>query len=126
MTYCVIGDLSFFYDRNALWQNSLPKNLRILLLNNSGGGIFRNLPHLADSPAATSLIAGGHTTDAEGTCRQHGLDYLTATDERSLAEGLRQLRRQDRQRPALLEVFTDADMDSKVYKEYLLCCQLVY
>ena len=126
MTYCVIGDLSFFYDRNALWQNSLPKNLRILLLNNSGGGIFRNLPHLADSPVANSLIAGGHTTDAEGTCRQHGLDYLTATDERSLAEGLRQLRRQDRQRPALLEVFTDADMDSKVYKEYLLCCQLVY
>ena len=105
--------------QNALWQNALPRNLRIILLNNSGGAIFRNLPHLKDSPVATSLIAGEHDTCAEGVCRQHRLDYLSATDKQSLADGLRQLRSHDRQRPALLEVFTDADTDSIIYKEYL-------
>ena len=119
LVYCVIGDLSFFYDQNALWQNALPGNLRIILLNNSCGAIFRNLPHLKDSPVATSLIAGAHDTCAEGVCRQHRLDYLSATGEQSLADGLRQLRSHDRQRPALLEVFTDADTDSIIYKEYL-------
>ena len=41
--YCVIGDLSFFYDQNALWNESLSPNLSILLLNNGGGGIFHQL-----------------------------------------------------------------------------------
>ena len=38
--FCVIGDLSFFYDQNALWNQHLTGNLRILLLNNGKGGIF--------------------------------------------------------------------------------------
>ena len=35
------GDVAFFYDRNALWNNYLPANRRIILLNNHGGNIFR-------------------------------------------------------------------------------------
>ncbi|MBF1445748.1 MAG: 2-succinyl-5-enolpyruvyl-6-hydroxy-3-cyclohexene-1-carboxylic-acid synthase, partial [Prevotella nigrescens] len=31
--FCVIGDLSFFYDQNALWNSNLGDNLSILLLN---------------------------------------------------------------------------------------------
>lgn len=37
----VTGDMAFFYDRNALWHHHLPANIRIVLLNNHGGGIFR-------------------------------------------------------------------------------------
>ena len=49
--FCVIGDLSFFYDQNALWNQNLRGNFRILLLNNGGGGIFRQLHGLEQSPA---------------------------------------------------------------------------
>ena len=43
LSIVIIGDLSFFYDANALWNVSLPSNLRILLLNNNHGGIFDQL-----------------------------------------------------------------------------------
>ena len=39
--FVLTGDLAFFYDRNAFWNNYLPKNLKVLLLNNQGGVIFR-------------------------------------------------------------------------------------
>ena len=44
LNFIVIGDLSFFYDMNALWNGNLHNNLRILLLNNGGGEIFQALP----------------------------------------------------------------------------------
>jgi len=40
ITTLIIGDLAFFYDRNALWNEYLPTNLRIIIINNQGGGIF--------------------------------------------------------------------------------------
>ena len=45
----ITGDLSFFYDSNALWNNYIPKNFKIILINNSGGGIFRILPGHKDT-----------------------------------------------------------------------------
>lgn len=44
LNFVVIGDLSFFYDMNALWNSNFGCNLRILLLNNGGGEIFQALP----------------------------------------------------------------------------------
>ena len=43
-TLLITGDLSFFYNSNALWCNYIPKNLKIIVVNNAGGGIFRILP----------------------------------------------------------------------------------
>ncbi len=117
-TYCVIGDLSFFYDENALWQQQLGGNLRILLLNNCQGGIFRNLKGLEQSPARDSLISAHHTTSAEGICQQFDIHYLPATDEPSLRTGLKLLHSLKSHRPVLLEVFTDINIDEQVFKGY--------
>lgn len=78
--YCVIGDLSFFYDSNALWNRNLHGNLRVLLLNNGGGAIFNGLPGLSESPAKNEFIKGEHHTFAEGLCQTHGVDYIPAHD----------------------------------------------
>lgn len=115
--YCVIGDLSFFYDSNALWHDSLPDNLRILLLNNGEGVIFRNLKGLEGSPARNVFVAGKHKASAKGLCLQNRVRYLSASDTESLEEGIRLLR--DASSPTLLEVFTTAEDDSK---EYQKCC----
>ena len=103
LVFCVTGDLSFFYDGNALWNNA-PCNLRILLLNDQGGSIFRTLPRLAESPVADTLVSGRHDRTAEHFCRHHGLAYLRATDEATLRQGITALRRQDTTSPILLEV----------------------
>lgn len=86
LSICVIGDLSFFYDANALWNTQLPNNLRILLLNNHHGAIFDHLPGLAQSPARDAFIAAGHQTfTAQGIAKSYQLNYFKATKADNLS-----------------------------------------
>lgn len=102
--YCVIGDLSFFYDQNALWQQQLSGNLRILLLNNGGGAIFNTLPGLEQSPVRDTFVAAHHSTSAKGICEQFNINYQSASDTLSLEKGIQWLRTNKSNRPKLLEV----------------------
>ena len=115
--YCVIGDLSFFYDQNALWNEQLPPNLSILLLNNGGGGLFRQLPGLERSPYRDSAIAAGHTASAEGICQAYGLVYLSARNGQELSRALDSFFHAE-EGPVLLEVFTRPEDDARVLKDY--------
>ena len=115
--YCIIGDLSFFYDENALWQRSLSPNLRIMLLNNGRGGIFGMLNGLSDSPAHNGLVDGQHYATAEGACMQHNLLYLRADDASTLKDGLERLQNDSNGKAVLLEVFTDPETDMELYAE---------
>ena len=117
--YCVIGDLSFFYDSNALWIQELAGNMRIMLINNQRGAIFGMLPGLDRSPAHKPLIAAGHNATAEGICSQYGMEYYRATDIPSLEEGIRLLTSGVHDRPVVLEVLTDADTDADAYSKAL-------
>lgn len=117
--YCVIGDLSFFYDSNALWIQELAGNLRIMLINNQRGAIFGMLPGLDRSPAHKPLIAARHNATAEGICSQYGMEYYRATDTPSLEEGIRLLTSGVHDRPVVLEVLTDADTDADAYSKAL-------
>ncbi len=112
--FCLIGDLSFFYDSNALWRQSLPGNLHILLFNNGGGNIFRTLPGL-DSPYRDTFIAGSNSFSAREQAMQAHLAYASAKTAAEL----------DRELPGfvssntacLLEVCTDAEICARAQKE---------
>ena len=114
---CVTGDLSFFYDQNALWNSNLQGNLRILLLNNGGGGIFSQLPGLEASPARDSMIAAGHATHAQGCCSQHGVEYRAAHGSEDLFSGITWLIQDESKQPRLLEVVTDVERDRRVWQQ---------
>ena len=118
MTVCVIGDLSFFYDQNALWNSNLRGNLRIILLNNRGGGIFRQLPGLSDSPAADNLVMASHENTAQGICTQNDIGYMSAKSMDEMQIGVVTLLTRDSERPMLLEVFTDSNDDVKALEKY--------
>ena len=122
---CVLGDLSFFYDQNALWNQNLKGNLRILLLNNGKGGIFNMLKGLEQSPARDKYVSAAHHTTAKGICQQNDVVYLKAENMDEMRQGIDTLLNTESQRPVLLEVFTDAGEDERVLKDYyanLLCC----
>ena len=118
MVYCIIGDLSFFYDQNALWNQNLHGNLRILLLNNGKGGIFNMLKGLEQSPSRDQYVAAEHHTSAEGICMQNRVVYLKATNMEEMQQGLDTLINVESDRPVLLEVFTNASEDERVFKDY--------
>ena len=118
MVVCVTGDLSFFYDQNALWNQNLKGNLRIVLLNNGRGGIFGTLPGLGVSDALHRFVGGEHATHAEGICMQNDIGYIRATDTDTMRVGMVRLLTEHTRRPMLLEVVTDADTDNAVVGAY--------
>lgn len=119
MTFCVIGDLSFFYDSNALWIQNLRGNLRVLLLNNCCGGIFHQLPGLDRSPVRDSHIAAEHHASAHGICDAYDIGYLSAHNVDELARNMNTFLYSGTHRPLLFEVFTDAEEDAGAIKDYL-------
>lgn len=117
-TICVIGDLSFFYDQNALWNVNLDGKLHILLLNNGCGSIFKGLHGLETSAVADTFVAGQHHTSAHGICQENHIHYMAATNAGELADGIEWLCDRKGERPRLLEVFTSADTDARELKRY--------
>lgn len=117
MVFCVIGDLSFFYDQNALWNTNLGGNFRMMLLNNGGGGIFYNLKGLKESDACEKYVAGCHKTTAQGICMQNDIEYVSARNAEELRLGIAILLTSEAKRPMLLEVFTDISDDSNALSE---------
>lgn len=78
--FVIIGDLAFFYDQNALWQKSHPKNLHILLFNDGGGSIFNTLPLPSEAPHSIEAITGKHTLSAKHVAQLHGIRYMQGTE----------------------------------------------
>lgn len=113
----VIGDLSFFYDQNALWNNNLSPRLRILLLNNGGGGIFSRFRGLEGSPARETIVMAAHGMSARGVCGQFGVEYQSATDLEQTVRHAKWLTADDARRPRLLEVRTRMDDDQSALDE---------
>ncbi|MDO4164980.1 MAG: 2-succinyl-5-enolpyruvyl-6-hydroxy-3-cyclohexene-1-carboxylic-acid synthase [Bacteroides sp.] len=119
LNFVVIGDLSFFYDMNALWSTNLKPNLRILLLNNGGGEIFHTLPGLDMSGTSHKFITAVHKTSAKGWAEERGFLYLCAENEEQLAEAMPTLTQPEiTEQPVLLEVFTNKNKDARILKEY--------
>ena len=105
LTVFITGDIGFLYDSNALWNNYIPKNFKIILINNGGGGIFRILPGHEETPVFNTYFETSHCLTASNLATMYGLEYVIASDEASLQMGLTSLYAQN-DKPMILEVFT--------------------
>ena len=76
------------------------------------------LPGLEQSPARDSLVAASHHTSAEGICKQNDVVYLRAGNMDEMRQGVDTLLYIEADRPVLLEVFTNAEEDERVYRDY--------
>jgi len=116
-TVLITGDVSFLYDSNALWNNYIPKNFKIILINNGGGGIFRILPGHQETETFNTFFETSHCLTAEHLAKMYQLDYTTASDEATLKRGLSQLYKQNA-KPMILEVFTPTRENDKLLNDY--------
>ncbi|WP_298246608.1 2-succinyl-5-enolpyruvyl-6-hydroxy-3-cyclohexene-1-carboxylic-acid synthase [uncultured Christiangramia sp.] len=113
----ITGDLSFFYDSNALWNDHIPSNYRIILLNNNGGGIFRILPGNKDSENFDTYFETTHDLQAKPICELYGFNYSKAANEQEIEHELNTFFDAS-EKPKLLEIFTPRKMNDKVLLEY--------
>lgn len=102
--YCIIGDLSFFYDQNALWNTRLKGNFRIILLNNGGGKIFQHVKGMPANDIRDTFVSAEHRTSAQGICQQNGIKYLVANNKKELQKGVTELINHNEDCPIVLEV----------------------
>ena len=116
-TTLITGDLSFFYDSNALWNNYIPSDVRIVIINNSGGGIFKIIPGPKKS-TALKYFETPHCLTAEHLCVMFGFEYSTAHNLKTLAEEVVGFYDKS-DKPKVLEVFTPSDLNDLVLKEYI-------
>jgi 2-succinyl-5-enolpyruvyl-6-hydroxy-3-cyclohexene-1-carboxylate synthase len=120
-TTLITGDLSFLYDSNGLWNNYIPKNFRIIVINNQGGGIFRILPGHKNTKNFETYFETVHNLDARHLCRMYGFAYKSVAKDRALEYALKDFFIED-ERPKLLEIFTPKDLNDEIllnYFEYL-------
>ena len=118
LTLLLTGDLSFFYDMNGLWNRQLSSNLRILLNNNGGGGIFNTLPGLNQSNILSGYITVTHNTSAKGWAEQLGFTYLAAHNAEELEKQIQLLLNPKSDSPVILEAFTSIEQNSQEIKKY--------
>jgi 2-succinyl-5-enolpyruvyl-6-hydroxy-3-cyclohexene-1-carboxylate synthase len=116
-TLLITGDLSFFYDSNALWNNYIRKDFRIILINNGGGGIFRILPGKEDSENFEKFFETKHNLSARSLCTMYGLNYTEAKDEQSLHKELESFYEVSDE-PKLLEIITPRLLNNKILMDY--------
>ncbi|MCR9083070.1 MAG: 2-succinyl-5-enolpyruvyl-6-hydroxy-3-cyclohexene-1-carboxylic-acid synthase [Cyclobacteriaceae bacterium] len=99
----ITGDLAFFYDRNAFWNNYPTPNLRIILLNNHAGGIFRLIEGPSQQPELEEYFETEQTLDASYLAKEQGFDYALARDSEELEAYLQDFYLESSQ-PKILEI----------------------
>ena len=116
-TTFITGDIGFLYDTNALWNNYIPKNFKIILINNGGGGIFRILPGHEETPVFNTFFETSHCHTAEHLAKMYGFNYTIASDETTLDQALDDFYSNNDQ-PQLLEVFTPTRKNDSILLNY--------
>ena len=119
----ITGDLSFFYDINGLWNNHIPSNFRVIIINNQGGGIFRILPGENDSPEYDTYFETVHNRDARQISRAFGLNYKVVKTNAGLKWALKNFFKPSR-RPKLLEIKTPRKINDSILINFFKAMQI--
>lgn len=115
-TILITGDVSFLYDSNALWNQYIPKNFKIILLNNGGGGIFRILPGHQETETFNTYFETSHNLTAEHLAKMYQFEYTTANTIKSLEESLDSVLQS--QQPIILEIITPTNVNNLLLLNY--------
>ena len=116
-TLFVTGDLSFFYDSNGLFNNYVRKDLRIIVINNSGGGIFKILPGYSKEKTHETFIETRHNYNSKQLAKMYGFKYSHVSSLLGLKFSLFNFFKTS-SKPKILEIKTSSQLSSQILKQY--------
>lgn len=130
----VVGDLTFFYDMNVLGNRHIGKNIRLVVINNNGGNIFRHNGHptqrwLGYEKTNLYIAAGGHFGQQSKEflkhfCEDLGFEYLTASNKNEFQTAMQRfLIPEVTEKSMLLEIFTESKNDNQAF-DSMNCIEL--
>jgi len=115
-TLLLSGDVSFIYDSNALWNNYIGTNFKLIVMNNNGGNIFRFIGDKELMKNSLDFFTTPHHVNIKSLVEAHGLDYLVCHKTEDISNSINTLL--ETTKATVLEVFTDADLNTENYKRY--------
>ena len=118
LVFSMLGDVAFQYDRNALWNSYVGANVRVIIFNNSGGGIFGILDGAKDLPELDEFMVTKQTFRAKNTALDAGIDYFEANKWNELNLHIQHFLAPSN-RAKILEIFTDASVNTQELQAYM-------
>lgn len=116
-TLLITGDLSFFYDSNGMWNKHLPANLKIIVINNRGGGIFRFIEGPDQSGLLQDFFEARHQDSAVNLASAFGLSCFNAEDPESFKMVFNTFL-EEKNRAALLEINSLPEVSGQTIRQY--------
>ncbi len=111
-TLLISGDLSFHYDSNAFWNNYLSSQLKVIVINNGGGGIFRIIDGSKDTEHLQQFFETAHSSKSiKGIADMYHLNYFSATNYDELNRALPLFFEENS--VCVLEIFTPKEVNPK-------------
>jgi 2-succinyl-5-enolpyruvyl-6-hydroxy-3-cyclohexene-1-carboxylate synthase len=111
-TLLISGDLSFHYDSNAFWNNYLSNELKVIVINNGGGGIFRIIDGSKDTAHLEQFFETVHSSKSiKGIADLYNLNYFSAANNDELIQTLPLFFNQNN--VSVLEIFTPKEDNPK-------------
>lgn len=96
LKFLLIGDVSFFYDMNSIWNKTLTGNTRILLVNNGGSSLLKHY--------GSKGSYAPHSAVAEGWVKTIGFKYMSASKKEEFVSNLQRFVSKE-DAPLFFEVF---------------------
>lgn len=112
----IVGDLGFVYDSNALWNNQFPNNLKIVIINNAGGGIFSLLPDVSQNKNFENYIETKNRANIQKIAEAFNIQYCRCLNQPDIETEMNKLIKS--KNAAILEIITSKFENTDVYKKY--------
>lgn len=112
----ITGDMAFFYDRNAFWHNYAMPNLRIVILNNHGGGIFRLIDGPSKQPELEEFFETKQKLVASHLAAEFGFHYALVRNQEELEAAI-QTFYEPSLKPKIIEIETSSSKNAEILKE---------
>lgn len=116
--FLVTGDLSFQYDANAFFNKYLKGNLKVIIINNSGGNIFRVIDGPRDVKERDNYFETSVQHEFSNLARHFNLNYFSADNEKDVNHIWNEFLKTTNDRPSVLEIFTDAEISANTFKDF--------
>lgn len=113
----ITGDLGFLYDSNGLMNHYYPPNLKIIVINNQGGGIFRFIPGPDTTPNLEEFFVAKHSWSVKHICKAFNIGYLHCESKEDLHKTVSDFIKEEPDKN-VLEINTPHSINSEVLREY--------
>jgi 2-succinyl-5-enolpyruvyl-6-hydroxy-3-cyclohexene-1-carboxylate synthase len=117
-TVLITGDIAFMYDSNGLWNQQLPNNLKVIVINNQGGNIFRLINNEETLPELNEYFETPHPYRVEYIAKAFDIPYYFCDSETTLESCLNTIL-EPSQKPVVVEIKTDGKLSVQVFKDFI-------